>query len=102
MLIASRKTTDSATYLRAVDPQGHEAFACALPEPAPVSGNSTEYSGSVSLADGKWAVVHRDHCGNCVRDPDPYIQVFSVAGLTEAASGWTSEWGGPGRRGQAH
>jgi hypothetical protein len=101
VLLASKKSADASVMLRAIDAQGNELFACALPNGG-LSAAPSQYTGPVAFAAGKWAVVRQDHCDFCNHEPSPYVDVFSVPGLSEAAAGWTSDRGGPSRSGRPH
>jgi hypothetical protein len=101
VLVAGLLPPDTATKLRDIDAQGHEVFACELPQPV-TPGDTWSYSGAVALTHGGWAVLKQIGCIDCTHNPEPEVDVFSVPGLEEAPTGWTGQLGGPSRASRAH
>jgi hypothetical protein len=101
VLAAGLQDPDTATKLRGIDAQGAEQFACELPQPL-TPGDAFNYTGAVALTPGGWAVLKNISCGTCLHNPLPEIDFFPVRGLSEAAAGWTSQYGGPARANHPH
>ncbi|MBL8950656.1 MAG: hypothetical protein JNK82_07765, partial [Myxococcaceae bacterium] len=85
-------------YLRSIDPNGVQKFAC-LVGPGSAPEGTILYTGATALTAGHWAVVKKQYCSSCVVDPLPELRVFSARGLTVAPSGWTGPRGTPGGTG---
>jgi hypothetical protein len=101
VLVAGRILPDAAIKLRNVDAHGTERFACELPS-ATTPGDSIHYGRTVALTQGGWATIMQYDCASCLHNPGPELEVFSTPGLSEASSGWTSQFGGPSRNARAH
>jgi hypothetical protein len=102
VLMAAAQPPGPAEKLRALDAQGNTLFECELPVADAGSGLTYNYLGAVALTNGAWAVVNQVGCNGCFISAPPELDVFAAPGLSEAPSGWTGQYGGPGRTCRAH